>query len=256
MLLSERFWTKVDKSGECWNWTGHKRNGYGGFWDGHRTVVASRVAYELSIGPIPNYMHVLHRCDNPACCNPAHLFVGTNADNVADKIQKGRARYASGDRSAARLHPNSYGRGEDQPRAKLKIVDVLAIRELYKTGTTSERKLAAQFGVSNRQIHRILHEQQWPASYCEAAAKVVDAPQGTVGVNPWDFTREDQEAIWHTPDVICGEVNPDMAIARAAQRKLVEWLKGQLWEYTGKTKDMRINKATWRALCESLGVAP
>lgn len=93
--LAERFWRKVDKSGECWVWTGCRHvAGYGRFntqdaqWSG--VVYAHRMAWELTHGPIPPGLHVLHRCDNPPCCNPEHLWLGTNADNHADKVQKGR----------------------------------------------------------------------------------------------------------------------------------------------------------------------
>jgi hypothetical protein len=74
-------------------------------------------------------------------------------------------------------------------------------------------------------------------------------------VNPWELTQQeiDIELPGELDDV---DLETIRDMERVIQRKLVEWLKGQLWEYTGKTKDMRINKATWRALCESLGVAP
>lgn len=89
----ERFWLKVDRSDTngCWEWTGTKRGyGYGAFAYQGVTVVASRFSYELHYGPIPDGMLVLHRCDNPACVNPSHLFLGTNKDNTRDMIDKGR----------------------------------------------------------------------------------------------------------------------------------------------------------------------
>lgn len=87
-----RFWRKVDKSGDCWEWRGFRgANGYG---KAHLTrkpsTYAHRIAWTLTNGPIPKGMHVCHHCDNPPCCNPAHLFLGTAKDNVHDMMVKGR----------------------------------------------------------------------------------------------------------------------------------------------------------------------
>lgn len=96
--LEERFWSKVDKSGgpaACWPWTASvDPKGYGQFAyaDGtRRSGRAHRVAWILANGPISAGMSVCHSCDNPPCCNPAHLWLGTNADNVADRVRKGRS---------------------------------------------------------------------------------------------------------------------------------------------------------------------
>ena len=92
--IEQRFWPRVDKSGECWVWTGAISHGYGVVGTGgHSGVVrVHRLSWELAIGPIPKGLHVLHRCDNPPCVNPAHLFLGTQADNMRDMREKGRAR--------------------------------------------------------------------------------------------------------------------------------------------------------------------
>jgi hypothetical protein len=97
--LDERFWRHVDASGDCWVWTGARSiAGYGKMRLSRprQLMDAHRVSWELHNGPIPDGFLVLHRCDNPPCVRPEHLFLGTHADNAADKIAKGRARYVRG----------------------------------------------------------------------------------------------------------------------------------------------------------------
>lgn len=91
--MPERFWARVDKSGDCWIWTASRyRRGYGQAYFEGRYYTAHRLAYTLTFGPVPMGICVCHHCDNPPCCNPAHLFLGTDADNMRDRDAKGRGR--------------------------------------------------------------------------------------------------------------------------------------------------------------------
>lgn len=148
------FWSHVDKSGDCWLWTASKRNkGYGAFvWaDDDGNVIngrAHRFSYELHVGPIPDRLFVLHRCDTPSCVNPAHLFLGTNADNVRDMIAKGR-------KVAGGTYTNGhYPRGTNHWNAKLTDAQVEAVRASRAEGL-SYSQVARRHGISQSHAWRI-----------------------------------------------------------------------------------------------------
>lgn len=153
--MEERFWSKVDRAGdgECWCWNGTKISGYGivVLWidKKRKHKRAHRLSYELNIGPIPEGMEVCHRCDNPPCVNPAHLFLGTHGDNVRDMHRKGR--WNPGNRN-----------GERNGRAKLTAANVKSIRRLREKGWTQQR-IADKFGVSQPLVGLILRGKVWNA---------------------------------------------------------------------------------------------
>jgi hypothetical protein len=165
--VEERFWAKVDKRGpdECWPWAaGRNAKGYGYFHIGGeraRSVVersAHRASWVLARGPIPDGLYVLHRCDNPPCVNPAHLFLGTHLDNIQDMKAKGRA--ARGERSAARLHPERRARGEKASGAKITEAQVRAIRREHAAGATA-RAIAPRYGLHETSVGQIVRRQSW-----------------------------------------------------------------------------------------------
>lgn len=154
--IADRFWAKVARRGpdECWLWTAScVAGGYGQIGRGGRrgaNVMAHRLSYELSVGPIPPGRVVMHSCDTPPCVNPAHLVLGTQRDNLADM----RAKDRQGPGSGPKL------RGEDGPNAKLDWPRVREIRAAYANGVR-QIDLAAQFGVGQSTISGIVRQQTW-----------------------------------------------------------------------------------------------
>src|SRR4030043_361681 len=89
--VEKRFWNKVNKTDDCWIWTAYcNKKEYGCFKFQDKSELAHRVSWIIHNGPIPNGLHVLHKCDNPPCVRPDHLFLGTDKDNANDRISKGR----------------------------------------------------------------------------------------------------------------------------------------------------------------------
>jgi hypothetical protein len=151
----------------CWGWMGTTdEKGYGRIGRGGRgagVCIASRVSYEIHIGPVPPGMWVLHHCDNPPCCNPRHLWLGTNQDNVDDMVRKGRQRSVGspGDRNGARLYPERIVRGEDLHLSKLDAAAVRSIRDRHASKQATTRELADEYGVNVSTIRRILRRETW-----------------------------------------------------------------------------------------------
>jgi hypothetical protein len=140
----------------CWTWTGApNRDGYGELKVDGRRYMAHRRAFELFRGPIPEGKIVRHHCDNPPCCNPTHLAVGTFKDNAMDAIERGRAF-----RLPPRLGTTSSYRGTRQKGAKLTDAKVVWIRRLYAAGC-SIRPLARAYGVSFSVIARVVSGKDW-----------------------------------------------------------------------------------------------
>jgi hypothetical protein len=133
--FDKRFWSKVHKTDTCWLWTGSLRNGYGQSSMLHKPLYAHRLIWEMTYGPIPPGLQVLHKCDVRNCVRPDHLFLGTQADNVHDRINKGRTRVVT----------------------KLTANDVRAIRASQEKTSV----LALRFGVSVSQICNVCRRFSW-----------------------------------------------------------------------------------------------
>lgn len=149
----KRFLSKVaiDENG-CWLWTGAKITGYGVLKVQGRMVLAHRLAYEHWCGPIAEGMYILHGCDVPTCCNPAHLSVGTHADNMADRQAKGR-------------HVPLYGTLNG--RAKVNETLVQEIRLLAdEDDRLSFQELGTQYGLSRWEVSRIVKGKTWQHVAC------------------------------------------------------------------------------------------
>lgn len=134
--INDKIWPEPNSG--CWLWSGATSpKGYGVVWWAPGMARVHRLVYVAVNGPIADGLSVLHRCDNPPCCNPDHLFLGTNRDNVDDKVRKGRAA------------------------KKLTSDQVLAMRAAYSGGGVSQGRLAAEFGVGQPRVSKIVNRKNW-----------------------------------------------------------------------------------------------
>lgn len=149
--IEDRFWEKVEKgkSGECWNWIGAlSKGGYGNLGLGTTgTIYAHRFSYELAVGVIAKGMFVCHSCDNRKCVNPKHLWLGTAADNAADRNGKGRSR-------------GGVPLGEKHHCAKLNGTKVANIKARLANGE-KQNGVAALFGVTPQTVFKIKQGKTW-----------------------------------------------------------------------------------------------
>lgn len=181
MTAEQRFWACVRKTDSCWWWTGcADRDGYGRLRVHGQFTRAHRFSLVLHGFDVPRGALVLHSCDNPACVNPAHLRIGTAAQNTRDAIE--RRRLAYGDRNASRKYPERRPRGkrhhwqtkpwtrmhgERNGRAKLTWEEVEEIRAL--PASIPGTQIAKAFGVSNVMVSKIRRGLAWPESAKKAA---------------------------------------------------------------------------------------
>jgi hypothetical protein len=144
-----RFWSLVNKTDGCWEWTASRKDGdwYGAFHIGGRRVERThRVSWVLCHGPIPSGKSVLHTCDNSICVRPDHLYLGTQLDNVRDRVQRGRSNSAVGERQWA---------------AKLTPAQVIMIRALSSEMELTREYLSRMYGVTPSHIGKIRRGNMW-----------------------------------------------------------------------------------------------
>lgn len=146
--IHERFWSKVNRGSdeECWEWQGAKiaHGGHGQCIAGDVVTVSSRIAWALTNGNLPVDKVICHSCDNPPCCNPNHLFIGTQTTNMSDRHIKGRS-----------------ARGSQIGNSRLTEDQVREIRELYSSGKLASPGLSRKFNVAQSTISRVINRKGW-----------------------------------------------------------------------------------------------
>lgn len=152
--MIDKFLSSVGFSDEdsCWNWlAGKYTTGYGYFYinDEKKIVLAHRFGYEIVFGDIPANLEICHKCDNPSCVNPNHLFLGTHRDNMIDAVRKGRMNPTLPD-----------NRGENHGNHKLTESDIIDIRNKYYCGE-SQGDIAGSYSINQSTVSRIVNGVRW-----------------------------------------------------------------------------------------------
>jgi len=159
--ISQKFWANVEIKGQadCWEWKLSKtRKGYGQYRFNGVMMQTHRIAWALTNGDIPQGKLVCHKCDNPGCVNPLHLFLGTHFDNMADMVSKGRQ--IKGDIHPARMFKGKVV-GSKNGRSKITEDDADQIRQLYSMGGIKQKELGEKFGINQRTVSTIVTGKNW-----------------------------------------------------------------------------------------------
>jgi len=164
----KRFWSHVQKSNpdNCWLWSAYRdKIGYGRFaikqeCGKYKSILAHRISFTLTSGTLPENLCVLHKCDNPPCVNPNHLFLGTLQDNIDDMVAKGRQ--SKGLSSGSYTKPESRTYGERNGCSKLTNEQITEMRERYIKGNVTQKLLGTEYGVDQSLISYIVNWKRWP----------------------------------------------------------------------------------------------
>ena len=142
LSVLNRFWSKVDKPSNCWTWTSSTNPaGYGDFNFHGKTMLAHRLAWILTNGEVPDGMFVLHHCDNPACVNPEHLFLGRHIDNMHDCRRKNRTGRLCGD---------------DSHHSKVTAADIREMVRLYESKEANQAQIADKYNIHPATVSRLV----------------------------------------------------------------------------------------------------